>query len=312
MEPTLWLPEGASTLSPEIDALFNFVNYTSLVLFLLVVGGMLYFVWKYRRRSPADRPAPFKESVVLEATWIVVPTILVLLVFTWGFQSFIKLQVAPPDAYEISAEGYQWGWNFTYPEGFSTAGEMYVPVGRPVRMIMNSTDVLHSFYIPAFRVKQDVIPGRYSSVWFEATKEGVYDIFCTEYCGTQHSGMIAKIHVVDQNEYSEWVDSGGAGDLQELPLPEQGRILAQKNACTQCHSIDGSRMSGPTWAGLYGQQAHATSAGAVVVDENYLRESILMPAAKIVEGYGNNMPSTYASLPDWQLTALIAYIKTLE
>ncbi len=312
MEPTLWLPEGASTLSPEIDALFNFVNYTSLILFVLVVGAMLYFVWKYRRRSAADRPAPFKESVVLEASWIVIPTILVLVVFTWGFQSYIKLQVAPPDAYEISVEGFQWGWNFTYPEGFSTAGEMYVPVGRPVRMIMNSTDVLHSFYIPAFRVKQDVIPGRYSSVWFEATKEGVYDIFCTEYCGTSHAYMLAKIHVVDQNEYSEWVDSGGAGDIQELPLPDQGRILSQKNACTTCHSVDGSRMSGPTWAGLYGQEGHQTSAGPVVVDENYLRESILMPAAKIVEGYGNNMPSNYAGLPDWQLTAIIAYIKTLE
>ncbi len=309
---TLWLPEQASTLAPTIDWLFNFVNYVSLILFLMVVGGMLYFAYRFRRRSPNDRPAPIKESKLLEASWIVVPTILSLMVFTWGFKGYIKLNTSPPDAYEIQVSGFQWGWNFTYPEGFSTAGEIYVPVGRPVRILMSSTDVLHSFFIPAFRVKQDVLPNRYSAVWFEATKTGVYDIFCTEYCGTSHSGMLGKVHVVSQNAFQDWVETGGMGDLNQLPLPEQGAILSRKNACLTCHSVDGSRMTGPTWQGLYGTTGHPTDKGPVTVDENYLRESILAPGAKIVQGYGNVMPANYSSLTDDQLNALVAYIKTLQ
>ena len=306
---TLWLPEQASTLAPTIDWLFNFVNLVSLILFLLVVGGMLFFAYRYRRRSPNERPAPIKESKWLEASWIVVPTILVLMVFTWGFKGYIELNVSPPDAYEIQVTAYQWGWNFVYPEGFSTAGEIYVPVGRPVRILMSSTDVLHSFFIPAFRVKQDVLPDRYSSVWFEATKTGVYDIFCTEYCGTSHSAMLGKVHVVDQNTFNDWVaGGGGAGEVG----PEWGAVLAGQNGCLACHSIDGSSMVGPTWKGLFGKEGHPTSAGPVTVDENYLREAILQPGAKIVQGYQNVMPANYSTLSDDKLNSLIAYIKTLQ
>ena len=306
---TLWLPEQASTLAPTIDWLFNFVNLVSLILFLLVVGGMLYFAYRFRRRSPNERPAPIKESKWLEASWIVVPTILVLMVFTWGFKGYMELNVSPPDAYEIQVTGYQWGWRFAYPEGFETAGEIYVPVGRPVRMLMNSTDVLHSFFIPAFRVKQDVLPNRYTSVWFEATKTGTYDIFCTEYCGTSHSGMLGKVHVVDQNSFNDWVAGGGGGG--EVG-PEWGGVLVQQNGCLACHSIDGSTMVGPTWRGLFGKTGHPTSAGPVDVDENYLREAILQPGAKITQGFQNVMPPNYSTLGDDQLNSIIAYIKTLQ
>ncbi len=310
---TLWLPESASTLAPTIDWLFNFVNYVSLLFFLLVVGGMLYFAYKYRRRSPNERPVPIKESKLLEGAWIIVPTLLVLVVFTWGFKGYVQLNVAPPDSYEIQVTAYQWGWNFAYPnEGFTTAGEIYVPVNRPVRIRMHSTDVLHSFFIPAFRVKQDVLPGRYSSVWFQATKTGVYDIFCTEYCGTSHSAMLGKVHVVDQNTFDDWVLTGGAGDAANLPPAEYGAIIANQNGCFACHSTDGSRMVGPTWQGLFGTTGHPTSAGPVTVDENYIRESILMPGAKIVEGYPNVMPANYASMTEDQLNALIAYIQSLQ
>ena len=309
---SLWLPEGTSTLAPAIDWLFNFVNFVSVILFVLVVGTMLYFVHKYRRRAPNERPAPITESKALELSWIVVPTILCLLVFTWGFKTFIRIGVAPPDAYEIQVRAQQWYWEFTYPEGFKTTGEIYVPEGRPVRLLMNSADVLHSFYIPSFRVKHDVIPGRYTSVWFEATKTGVYDVFCTEYCGTQHSYMGAKVHVVGQNEFNEWVETGGVGDLATLPLEQQGKIYASKLACVTCHSVDGAAGTGPTWKGLFGQAGHATSAGPVTADENYLRESILMPGAKIAQGYGNVMPANYSTLSADQVDALIAYMKTLQ
>lgn len=305
---TLWLPEQASTLAPTIDWLFNFVNLVSLILFIGVIGGMLYFVYRFRRRSADERPAPIKESVWLEASWIVIPTILVLLVFTWGFRAFIEINVAPPDSYEIQAVGYQWGWRFTYPnDACQTAGEIYAPVGRPVRMVMSATDVLHSFFIPSFRVKQDVLPNRYTSVWFEATKTGTFDIFCTEYCGTQHSGMIGKIHVVNQNEFNEWLEGGcGAAEVG----PEWGETLARQNGCMTCHSVDGSSGVGPTWQGLYGKTGHPTNDGAVTVDENYLRESILVPGAKVVQGYQNVMPP-YSHLSEDQLASIIAYIKTL-
>ncbi len=306
---SLFLPEQASTLAPLTDGLFNFVNLVSLILFLMVVIGMMYFAYRYRRRSPNERPAPVKESKILEASWIVIPTILVLLVFTWGFKGYMALNVAPPDAYEIQVSAYQWGWRFTYPEGFQTAGEIYVPVGRPVRMVMSSTDVLHSFFIPAFRVKQDVLPNRYTSVWFEATKTGDYDIFCTEYCGTSHSGMLGKVHVVNQNAFNDWVaGGGGAGEVGA----EWGAVLSKQNGCLTCHSVDGSALVGPSWKGLFGTTGHPTSAGPVEVDENYLRESILQPGAKIVQGYPNVMPANYSSLPEDQLTSIIAYIKSLQ
>ena len=314
MEPngSLWLPESASTLAPAIDWLFNFVNYVSLVFFVGVVGAMLFLVFRYRRRSPADRPAPVKESKLLEASWIVVPTILVLLVFTWGFQTFVRIGISPPDAYEIRVRGYQWAWDFYYPEGFKTTNEIYVPVGRPVRMLMDSQDVLHSFFIPAFRVKHDVLPNRYTSVWFEATKEGTYDIFCTEFCGNAHSSMLGKVHVVDQNAFNDWVESGGAGDVSGLSPEQYGQLLWKQKACNTCHSVDGTPGTGPTWKGLFGQAGHPTSAGPVMVDENYLRESILQPGAKVVQGYANVMPANYSQLPSEQLDALVAYIKTLQ
>ena len=311
MERSLWLPPQGSTLASSIDWIFYFVTNVSAIFFVLVVGAMAILVYKYRRREAGEVPSPPEESKILELTWIVIPTILVLLVFTWGFKTYIKLQVAPPDAYEVRVKGFQWGWTFTFPEGFQATNEIYVPVGRPIRFVMDSQDVLHSFYIPAMRVKQDVLPNRYSSVWFEGTQTGVFDIFCTEYCGTSHSYMIGKLHVVDQGTFNEWAETGGVGDIASLPLEEQGAILSKKNACQTCHSVDGSAGTGPTWKGLY-EKSHATSAGTVVADENYLRESILNPGAKIVQGYANVMPANYSTLPGEQVDAMIAYIKTLK
>lgn len=306
---SLWLPEAASTLADEIDSLFHFVNWTSLVLFIGVVAAMVYFVFKYRRRHPGERPEPVEENKIVEISWIVIPTILVLLVFNWGFKTFLKIGTAPPNAYEITVRGQQFYWEFEYPNGFVKNNELHVPVDQPVRLNMSSTDVLHSFFIPAFRVKHDVLPNRYTSLWFEATEPGEYQVFCTEYCGTQHSGMLATVVVHPQDEFRSWLESGG-GSYEDLSLPEYGEVLYTEQNCQQCHSLDGSRMAGPTWQGLYGKENHLMASGeTLTADENYLREAILEPGAKIVEGYANVMPASYSSLSERQVSALIAFIE---
>ncbi len=305
---TFWLPEGASTLAPEVDSLFYFVTWVSTILFIGVVLAMLYFAIRYRRQSPGERPQPIKESKILEISWIVVPTILVLLVFNWGFKTFIKLGVAPPNAYEIRAEAWKWNWRFTYPDG-TTSPDLYVPVDRPVKLKMSSQDVIHSFFVPAFRVKKDVVPNRYSQVWFEATRTGNFDVFCTEYCGTAHSDMMATVKVVSQQEFNEWLKTGG-GATDDMPLPEYGEVLYEQQGCQTCHSLDGSPGVGPTWKDLYGKTGHPMADGSTVTaDENYLREAIVEPGAKLVEGYGNIMPASYSSLNERQLAALIEFMR---
>lgn len=302
---TLWLPEGVSTLAPEIDSLFNFVNLVSLILFIGVVGAMVYFMIRYRRRDASEVPSPVEPNKIVELSWIVLPTILVMVLFNWGFQTFIELTVAPPDSYEVRARAAKWRWEFEYPNGTVTSNELHVPVGRPVRVVMNSVDVLHSFFIPVFRVKQDVLPNRYSSVWFEATRTGEFQIFCTEYCGAQHSGMLAKVVVHNQDDFNAWLESAGVDE--DMPLPEYGALLYDQQACVQCHSLDGTPKIGPTFKGLFGKTEQLTS-GSVVVDDDYLRRAILEPAAEVVQGYQPVMPP-YSSLKDRQVDALIAFIK---
>ena len=302
-----WLPEAASTIAPEVDSLFLFVTAVSAILLVGVTGAMLYFVYRYRRQSPGERPAPVEESKLLEISWIVIPTILVLLVFNWGFKSYVKMHAVPSEAYEIRVEAQQWNFLFEYPNGV-TSDTLYVPEGEKVKMRMSSADVLHGFFIPAFRVKYDILPNRYTSVWFEATKEGDYDLFCTEYCGRNHSEMDKVVRVVSQDEFDNWLEE--AGTSEDIPLPELGKQLYSQRGCQGCHSLDGSEMVGPSFQGLYGRTDHEMSDGTTLaVDENYLRESILKPEARIVAGYDNLMPGSYSSLSERQLTGLIEFIK---
>ncbi|MCS3628380.1 cytochrome c oxidase subunit 2 [Salinibacter ruber] len=301
-----WLPEAASTMAPKIDSLFTFVNVVSGILLVGVVAAMLWFMYRYRRQDPAERPSPVKESKLLEISWIVIPTILVLLVFNWGFKSFVAQKTIPDNAYEIRVQARSWGWSFEYPNGVTT-DTLYVPADEPVKTTMSSQDVIHSFYVPAFRVKQDVLPNRYTSVWFEATKEGTYDLFCTEYCGRNHSEMDAEVKVVSRARFDEWLESAETPD--DIPLPELGEKLYTQQGCQGCHSLDGSDMVGPTWKGLYGKTDHQMADGSTVTaDANYLRESILQSGAKVVEGYQNVMPS-YASLSEREVTGLVEFIK---
>ena len=305
-----WLPEAASSIASEVDGLFLFVTVVSLILLAGVTGAILYFVYRYRRQDPGERPAPVEESRILEVSWIVIPTILVLLVFNWGFKSYVKMNVTPPGAYEIQVRASQWNFLFEYPNG-ATSDRLVVPKGEEVKMRMSSADVLHGFFIPAFRVKYDILPNRYTSVWFKATEKGEYDLFCTEYCGRDHSQMNKIVEVKSRSDFQEWVKE--AAMPSDIPLPKLGEKLYSQQGCQTCHSLDGSKGVGPSFKGLYGMKNHKMSDGSsVTVDANYIRQSILEPSARIVQGYGNQMPPAYSSLSERQLSGLIEFIKTLS
>ncbi len=308
MTGSFWLPDGASTLSPDIDSLFYFVTWASIILFAGVAAAIVYLAYRYRRR-PGAVPARVKPSKIVEISWVVLPTILVLVVFNWGFRLFIEQSVAPPNAYEIYARGAMWKWDFEYPTGTVSTNELHVPVDRPVRLVMSSEDVLHSFFVPAFRVKQDVLPDRYSSVWFEATRVDTFQVFCTEYCGAGHSIMLASVITHSQGDFEAWLASAGVDE--DTPLPELGAQLYQQQACFACHSLDGTAVIGPSFAGLYGKTETLDDGSTALVDDDYLRESIVDPGAKIVEGYQNVM-QPYAGLSDRELSALIAFIREQE
>lgn len=307
MNGSFWLPEGASTLSQEVDSLFYFVTWASAILFVGVMAAMIYFAIRYKRRQAYEVPAPVEPSKFIEISWIVIPTILVLIVFNWGFKVFIKQGVAPPDSYDITVRASMWKWDFEYPDGTVSTGELHVPVDRPVRLMMSSSDVIHSFFVPEFRVKQDVLPDRYSSVWFEATRVDTFQVFCTEYCGNGHSAMLADVVTHSQGEFEDWLESAGAAE--DLPLPELGERLYEQQMCVQCHSLDGSATIGPTFQGLFGSTETLADGSSIQVDENYLRESILEPGATIVEGFQNVMPAAYGSLSERQVSALIEFIR---
>ena len=306
----LWLPPQSSTTAHEIDSLFYFILYTSLALTLIVAVAMVYFVWKYRRKSHADRAVDVHESKLLELSWIVIPTLLVLVVFFWGFTAYVSTSIPPDDSYTINVQGQKWFWSFEYPNGKQTSNEIVVPVNTPIRLEMTSQDVLHSFFVPAFRIKHDVVPNRYSYVWFEAPEEGTYQVVCTEYCGTQHSNMGALIRVVGYQDFAEWV--GSTIDPSEMSLVEYGERLYEAQACNNCHSVDGSDMTGPTWLGTWGETRPFTDGTSAVMDSAYVVESILYPGNKIVQGYLNQMPSYQGKLDDVQLSALIAFMKDIN
>lgn len=251
----------------------------------------------------------------LEVTWSVIPLIITLVVFGWGFQTYVSMTTPPDDAYEVNVTAQKWLWNFSYENGARSTGELHVPAGRPIKLIMQSQDVIHSFFVPDYRIKQDVVPGRYTEAWFQVPEAGESIIFCTEYCGTGHSDMYGKVIVHEQKEFETWLASnaGGASKPDDLAPAEWGEQIAQQNACQTCHSVDGSDLTGPTWQGIFGEQHTMTDGSSVEVNENYIRESILNPSAKVREGYQEGLMPTYqGQLNDEQISAIIEYIKTLN
>ncbi len=306
-QTSIWLPEAASTIAGDVDALFYFVLVVSVILFVGVISAMIFFAWRFRRRSPEDRPEPVRENKILEASWIVIPSILVAVVFVWGFKVFLELGIAPPNSYEVNVTARKWSWSFSYPNGVIST-DLHVPVNRPVKLRMSSEDVIHSFFVPAFRVKADVLQGRYSYVWFEATKQDTFIVACTEYCGTSHSNMYARVITHSQDDFETWLVESLPDD--NMTPVQMGELLYTQQACFGCHSLDGTAAAGPTFLGLAGSTRNFTDGTSAVADDNYLRTSIVNPSSQIVEGYPNVMPGQYAvTMTSEQIDALVAFIK---
>ena len=306
------MPPANSTIANEVDALFYFIFYTSIVFFVLVISLTAYFIIRYRRRGAVERTSGVSHNTKLEILWTIIPTILVIIVFIWGFRTYLRMHVAPADALEIKATGQKWFWTFDYPNGANSVNDLIVPVGQPVKLLMSSQDVIHSFFVPDFRIKMDVLPNRYTITWFEAINEGEYDIFCTEYCGKGHSEMLGKVKVMNEEAYLAWLDKAAADIPEGMSLEEAGAQLYNSKACVTCHSIDGTPGVAPSFLGKFGTIEKLADGSEIEVDENYLRESILNPQAKIVQGYQPVMPTYQGVLKDRQIDALIAYIKSLK
>lgn len=308
---TIFLPPASSTHAGEVDALFYFIFWVAIIIFvfLFIVGS--YFVIKYRRSKYAKATSKQTHNVPLEIAWTVIPLILVIIIFFWGFKGFLELHVVPKDALEVKVTGQQWFWSFDYPEGVSSVNEMVVPVDRPVKVLLSSKDVIHSFFVPNFRIKMDAVPNRYTITWFEANHVGEYNLFCAEYCGTKHSEMIGTIKVVTQREYEDWLEAGAKAG-EGMTLAEYGAKLYAGKGCITCHSIDGSANTGPTFKGDYGTTHKIEGGSEVTVDENYIRESILDPQAKIRLGFQPVMPTFQGLLKDRDIDAIIAYLKSLN
>lgn len=303
-------PKPSSTTAEQVDNLFYFILLVSVFFFAIIFGVMVLFLFKYRARpgESAERSPSHNNS--LEVAWTVIPGIFVAGIFFWGFVGYLDMRQPPDNSYEIQVTAKKWSWSFTYPNGH-VDNNLHVPQGRPVRLVMSSDDVIHSLYIPAFRLKMDVIPGRYTTTWFESGSPGEYTLFCAEYCGTQHSNMLAKVVVHRSGEFEKWLED--AANFMETVTPaEAGEILYQRRGCIQCHSVDGSAKSGPSFKDVFGTQQALSDGSSVNVDENYLRESILEPQAKVRAGYKPVMPTYQGQLKDEEIAALIAYIKSLS
>jgi cytochrome c oxidase subunit 2 len=301
------VPDAASTVAASVDYLYYYMTAVSVVMMLLIFGVVLFFAVKYRRRSPDEVPEAIHGSLKLEIAWSVIPFIVMLSFFWWGAKIYFLNASPPPDAMDVYAVGKQWMWKIQYPEGQREINELHVPIGRPVRVTLASEDVIHSFFIPAFRVKHDVVPGRYDTMWFTPTKPGRYHLFCAEYCGTEHSGMVGWVNVMTETDYENWLSGGGS----EGTMAQQGERLFQQLGCSTCHLLDQQGRC-PIMRGVYGSRVQLTNGQTVVADEAYIRESILNPNAKIVAGYKPDvMPTFQGQISEEGLLQLIVYIKSL-
>ncbi len=308
-----FMPPADSHNAVNVDLLYGFIFWLSIVLFILVMGPGAWFVYKYRlKKGEEHKPTPrITHHLGLELTWSIIPLILCFVIAVWGFWDFMALGVAPADTEDIYVTGYKWGWRFEHRDGTKELNELHLPEGKKIKLIMTSEDVIHSFFIPDFRVKADLPPGRYTSLWFEPIGVGTHQVFCTEYCGDGHSGMLAKVIVQPKDKYEEWRVKGPEPPDGKPPV-EWGKDLYSAKGCNTCHSVDGSKLAGPSFKGIYGNPQPLTTGTSVNVDEEYIRESILNPQAKIAEGYAPVMPSFQGIIKQTELNALTEYIKSLK
>jgi len=300
-------PDQASSFAFHVDALYFGILALCVFFALLVVILVVIFAIKYQRKSDDEVPRQIAGHLGLEIFWTAIPAVLALGVFVWATVLYFHLITPPPNAMEIYVVGKQWMWKLQHPEGKKEINELHVPLGESVRLTMTAEDVLHSFYIPAFRVKKDVVPGRYTNLWFKATQVGSYHLFCAEFCGTEHSRMIGTVHVLEPQDYEAWLTGGTANE----PMEVAGERLFEQYACHTCHKMDGTGR-GPSLVGLFGKTVALEGGGTALVDEAYIRESILNPSAKIMAGYKPIMPTFKGQISEEGIIQLIAYIKSLK
>ena len=300
-------PDVASTMASRVDALYLFLVALTAVFSIGIGLAIVLFMVRFKRRHPDSIGARIHGGILLEITWSVVPLLISLSIFVWAAQIFFAMSRPPAETMNIYAVGKQWMWKFQHLDGQREINELHVPVGRPVKMIMTSEDVIHDLFVPAFRVKADIIPGRYSHMWFEATKPGEYHLFCAEYCGTKHSGMIGRVIVMEQDAFQAWLTSS----TQEGSLASAGGKLFQDLACNTCHRSD-AQGRGPVLTNLFGKQVALQSGEQAVVDEAYIRESILSPGAKVTAGFQPIMPTFQGLVSEEGLLQLIEYVKSLR
>ena len=300
------VPKQGSTIAPKIDELFYFITAVSVFFTALIAILILVLAVRFRRRAEDEVPPHIKEVAFLEVIWSVIPLLICLVMFYWGADLFFTMHRPPDDAMEIYVTGRQWMWKLEHPTGEAETNTLHVPVGVPVKLTMTSEDVIHSFSVPAFRVKQDVLPGRYTTLWFEATKVDTYHLFCTEYCGTRHSTMIGQVIVMEQSDYQNWLA------LQaDRSLALEGAKLFKKLQCITCHTGT-VEAKAPLLEGIYMKNVTLTDGNVVRADDNYIRESIIQPAAKVVAGYKPIMPTYQDLITEGELIKVLAYLKSYK
>ncbi len=305
---SILVPVEGTAHAGSVDDLYFFLIYLTAFFFFLIAGLLAFFVIRYRRRGPDDVTPHITHNNKLELAWTAIPLAIVILIFFWGFHTYMDAAVSPGDAMEIQVTAKKWVWQFEYPNGVRTLNELHVPLNKPVKLVMTSEDVIHSFYVPTFRIKQDVVPNTYTQLWFNATEPGLHRLLCAEYCGQSHSDMGGRIFVDDEKKYNEWLETGG-DEGKNMPLAQFGALLYQSRGCHTCHSLDGTRGEGPSFRGVFGRPVKLQDGGLVTADENYIRESILQPQAKVVAGFEPIMPTFQGMLREREINALVEFIK---
>jgi cytochrome c oxidase subunit 2 len=325
MRRLLFLPEQASAYARDVDALHFFVITTTILGAAGVFLTAIFFFVRYRRRSDTDVTPFVKPRTIHEVLFIGVPLVLFLLWFAIGYPQYLRLSSPPPDAMDVYVQGKKWMWKFAYPGGPNSLDALRVPANRPVRLLITSRDVIHSFFVPALRIKMDALPGRYTQTWFVSDRPGRYEIFCAEYCGLGHSSMLGELVVMPPADFDAWMQRQRAGLAQAqdaAPVPgepmraasnlvEEGRRVAAEQGCMKCHSVDGTRHIGPTWIDLYMREEKLASGKRVVADESYLTRSMMDPAGEVVAGFQNVMPTYQGKMTPPEVAAVVEYIKSL-
>lgn len=303
-----WFPEQSSTVAEHSDSVYFFILYVCTFFFVLIVSLMVLFMVKYRHRPGMEATKTSTHNLTLELSWSVIPTLLTIVMFWVGFTGYIDMRTPPSDSYEINVIAKKWVWAFQYPNGWIES-ELHIPKDENVTLTMSSDDVIHSLWVPAFRTKMDVVPGRYTQEWFKATRAGKFPLMCAEYCGQKHSMMTTNVVVHEtRGDFDKWLQQ--ASDIHKNKTAvEAGEYFYKTRGCIQCHSLDGVPKNGPSFKGLYGKEEKLADGSTVKVDDNYLRESILEPQAQVVLGFKPIMPTFKGQLKDKDITALIEFIK---